>query len=283
VSAPIRADLLGPAIERLRQAGVEGPERDARLLLRWASGLEAAALSARLTDPPEPEEARRFSRAIAAREARKPLAQITGIRDFWGRRFMVTPDVLDPRPETETLIAGALSGPPVARILDLGTGTGCLLLTLLAEWPGTTGLGTDISPRALEVAAGNARALSLSDRAAFTQSDWCVGLGGPFGLVVSNPPYIARSEHAELAPEVRLHEPRQALVPAGDTGDGLAAYRNIARGLGPLLAPGGRVMLEIGPTQAAEVTNILAGSGLGISSVLRDLDGRDRVVCAIAA
>lgn len=283
MSAPTRSALLGPATERLRSAGVEGPERDARLLLRWASGLEAAAFSARLNDPATPEEATRFAQAVAARETRVPLAQITGIREFWGRRFRVTPDVLDPRPETETLIAGALAGPPAARILDLGTGTGCLLLTLLAEWPRATGLGTDISPQALAVAAGNAGALGLAGRAAFAQADWCAGLEGPFDLVISNPPYIADSEIADLAPEVRLHEPRQALIPAGDPGDGLAAYLQIARGLGPILAPGGRVMLEIGPTQATDVASILADSGLGNISILRDFDGRDRVVCAIAA
>lgn len=278
-----RATLVAAAAARLRRAGVEGPERDARLLLRWASGLDGAAFSARLSEPAPPEEAARFAQAVAARADRVPLAQITGRREFWGRRFRVTPDVLDPRPETEMLVAHALRGPPAARILDLGTGTGCLLLTLLAEWPAARGTGTDISPAALAVAAENARDLDLAARAEFVDADWCAGLGGGFDLVVANPPYIAETELAGLAPEVRLHEPRQALTPLSDPGDGLEAYRRIAAGLLPLLAPEARVMLEIGPRQAAAVAETLNGSGMAVTAVLRDFDGRDRVVSAIAA
>jgi len=283
VSPTPRATLIAAATARLRRAGVEAPERDARWLARWASGLDGAAFSARLGDPAAADEAQRFEQAVRGREARIPTAQITGFRVFWDRRFRVTADVLDPRPETETLIAHALQGPPAARILDLGTGTGCLLLTLLAEWPEARGTGTDISPAALAVAAGNARDLGLAERADFVLADWCAGLPGRFDLAVSNPPYIAETELACLAPEVRLHEPRRALTPLADPGDGLEAYRRIAAGLPPLLAPGARVMLEIGPNQAAAVAGIVSGAGMTVTTVQPDFDGRDRVVIAIAA
>jgi release factor glutamine methyltransferase len=202
------------------------------------------------------------------------------MREFWGRRFRVTPAVLDPRPETETLVAAALEGPPVRRVLDLGTGSGCILLTLLAEWPEARGVGSDISAAALEVAAENARRLGVADRARLVTSDWCAGLAGSceqFGLIASNPPYITGDELAGLAPEVRNHEPLAALSAGGD---GLDAYRRIAAGVGPLLAPGGRLLMEIGPHQAEAVGRILTDAGMVVTAVLPDLDGRDRVVLA---
>jgi len=282
VTRPMRAALVTAAVDRLRRAGVEAPERDARLLLRWASGLEAALFSARMGEAAGTDEADRFEAAIQARAARVPVSQITGGRAFWGRQFRVTSDVLDPRPETECLVARALAGPPARRILDLGTGSGCILLTLLAEWLEAQGSGTDISPAALAVADSNARALGVADRAEFLATDWCAGVAGRFDLVVSNPPYVAPSELEGLSPEVRLHEPPQALTLPDDPGDGLEAYRRIARCLADVLAPGGRVLLEIGPTQAASVAEILHGAGLRLTVVLPDLDGRDRVVEAIA-
>jgi release factor glutamine methyltransferase len=183
------------------------------------------------------------------------------------------------------MVAHALEGAPPKRVLDLGTGSGCILLTLLAEWPQATGVGVDNSAAALEVAASNARNLGVADRAELVTGDWCAGLDGQFGLIVSNPPYIAADEIAGLAPEVRLHEPLAALSPRGDSGgdpggDGLDAYRRIAAGVGPLLAPGGRLLMEIGPRQAAAVGRILADAGIAVTAVLPDLDGRDRVVSA---
>ena len=276
-----RAELIARGVARLAGAGVPDPERDARLLLRWAADMDGATLSAVLTDPATPGEIERFERAIVAREGRAPVSHITGMREFWGRRFYVTPAVLDPRPETETLIAHALEGPPAQRVLDLGTGSGCILLTLLAEWPQARGVGVDISAEALEVAAGNARSLGVAGRADLVAGDWCAGLEGQFDLIVSNPPYIAAIELAGLSPEVRLHEPLAALSPDTDPGgDGLGAYRRIAAGIGALLAPGGRLLLEIGPQQAADVSRILAGAGLTVTAVLPDMDGRDRVVSA---
>ncbi len=278
MSAPSRAEAIARGAAALAGAGVEDPARDARLLYRWAAGLDGAALSAGLTEPAGAAELACFERAVTARAGRAPVSHITGTREFWGRSFAVTPAVLDPRPDTETLIAAALEGPPARQILDLGTGSGCILLTLLAEWPEARGSGIDISPEALAVAAGNARRLGLGARAAFRCGDWCDGLEGDFDLIVSNPPYIAEAEIAGLAPEVRLHEPRAALSGGAD---GLDAYRRIARSAGRFLAARGRMLLEIGPSQAATVRGILAAGGLKVVSIRQDLDGRDRVIHAI--
>jgi release factor glutamine methyltransferase len=278
--------VIARGAARLAEAGVPGAERDARLLFRWAAKLDGAGLSEVLSDPATAAEIDRFEQAIKAREGRTPVSHIIGAREFWGRSFRVTPAVLDPRPETETLIAAALTHPPARRVLDLGTGSGCILLTLLAEWPRVSGVGVDNSPAALAVAALNADSLGVAERAALVLGDWCAGLKGKFDLVVSNPPYIAADEIAGLAPEVRLHEPLSALCPGADPcgggpyGDGLDAYRRIAAGVVGLLAPGGRLLLEIGPSQAAAVGRILAQAGMAVTAVLPDLDGRDRVVCA---
>ena len=274
-----RAALVRAAAERLAAAGVPDAGRDARLLMRWAGGRDGAGLAAVIEEPPGAEEAARFAAAADRRAAREPLSHITGERLFWDRAFRVSPDVLDPRPETEVLIAEALHRGPFGRILDIGTGSGCILLTLLAEWPGATGIGTDISAAALEIAAANAAALELSERAGFLLTDWTDRVAGPFDLIVSNPPYIAADEMAALSPEVRLHEPHGALSPGGD---GLDAYRAIAPALRLLLAPGGLAMVEIGPTQYEAVAALLAAAGLNVLMVIPDLDQRARVIVAQA-
>ena len=274
------AQALAAGIARLAAGGLDDAGRDGRRLLAHALGVGPDRLALHLRDPIAPDAAARFDAAIAARSRRQPVAQITGQRAFWGRMFAVTHDVLDPRPETETLVAAALAR-PAARVLDLGTGSGCILLTLLAEWPQAAGIGTDVSGPALAVAADNAAALGLADRTTLRQGDWtgCIDAArdGPFDLIVSNPPYIAAAEMAGLAPDVRDWEPPGALSPGGD---GLAAYRAILPAVPRLLAPGGRVLLEIGPSQAASVTDIARAAGLCRIDVLRDMDGRDRVVAA---
>ncbi|MFC7705038.1 peptide chain release factor N(5)-glutamine methyltransferase [Plastorhodobacter daqingensis] len=267
------ADLMPAAVARLRDAGIEGAPRDARLLMAHALDIPADRLTLALHDPLPEGAAARFEQAIAARLRRQPVSQILGWRDFFGRRFRVTPDVLDPRPETETLVAAALEE-PFARVLDLGTGTGAILLTLLAETD-ATGLGVDLSPAALDVARDNARLLGLSDRARFAESDWYAAVPGQFDLIVSNPPYIAAAEMEALAPEVRDWEPHLALTPGGD---GLDAYRAITAGVRAHLAPNGRLALEIGATQGAAVAALVRGAGAARVRVLPDLDGRDRVV-----
>ncbi|PTE23658.1 peptide chain release factor N(5)-glutamine methyltransferase [Cereibacter changlensis JA139] len=267
---------LRAAILRLAGAGIGEPARDARRLLAHALHIEPDRLTLHLQDLLAPEAAARFEAALAAREARQPVSQITGTRLFWGRSFRVTRDVLDPRPETETLIETALES-PFASLLDLGTGSGAILLTLLAERPAARGLGTDLSPEALAVAESNAQALGLAGRARFQTADWFAGVEGQFDLIVSNPPYIAEAEMAGLSPEVRDWEPHLALTPGGD---GLDAYRAIAAAAPAYLAPGGRLLVEIGPTQGRAVSALFAAAGLSGLRVEADLDGRDRVVLA---
>lgn len=268
-------EALRAAIPRLAAAGIPDAPRDARALLAHAAGIAPDRLTLHLADPLSPEAAAAFEAAITRRAGRDPVSHITGARLFWGRSFRVTPDTLDPRPETEILVAAALSE-PFFKLLDLGTGTGCILLSCLADRPLARGLGTDIHPATLAVAEANARDLGLSDRAEFLASDWLAAVPGRFDLILSNPPYIAEDEMPDLAPEV-LREPRRALTPGGD---GLNAYRAIARGTPARLMPGGRLIVEIGPTQGQAVAALFAAQGLTELAILPDLDGRDRVVAA---
>jgi release factor glutamine methyltransferase len=203
------------------------------------------------------------------------VAQIVGRRVFWGREFVVSGAVLDPRPETETLISRTLAGPAPVSILDLGTGSGAILVTLLAEFPRARGVGTDVDAAALAVAAENAARLGVGSRTAFRLADWTDGIAERFDLVVSNPPYIAEAVLARLAPDVRDWEPRHALTP-GPTG--LESYARIAGGLAGVLAPGGRALFEIGADQGTAVSALLRDAGFGGACIHRDLDGRDRVV-----
>lgn len=270
------AEALRGAIVVLRGAGVDDPVRDARKLLAHALGIAQDRLTLHLPEPLVTDQRLAYERMIAARAARQPVSQITGSRGFYGRAFVVSGDTLDPRPETETLIEVALQQ-PFARVLDLGTGTGCILLTLLAERAKAVGLGTDLSAGALGVARRNAGLLGLAGRAEFVQANWFTGLEGGFDLIVSNPPYITEAEMAELAPEVRNWEPHLALTPGGD---GLGAYRAIAGGAAAYLADGGRVVVEIGAGQGADVIAIFAQAGFLKTGIAQDLDGRDRVVTA---
>ena len=267
-------DALRRAVPLLREAGIEDAARDARVLLAHALGIGHDRLTLALQDDLTDAQAALYDQALAARMARQPVAQIVGRRLFWGLSFRVTRDTLDPRPETETLVAEALKE-PFLKLLDLGTGTGCILLSCLKSMPMARGLGVDVSEAALAVAEGNARDLDLDARARFRKSDWFAEVSGAFDLILSNPPYIAADEMPGLAAEVRDWEPHQALTPGGD---GLDAYRAITRGAGGRLMPGGRLLVEIGPTQGAAVAALFRDAGLETVQVLPDLDGRDRVV-----
>jgi release factor glutamine methyltransferase len=271
------ADALRRAIPLLQEARIEDAARDARVLLAHALGIGHDRLTLHLPDEMTEPQAGLYDQALAARIARQPVAQIIGRRIFWGLSFRVTKDTLDPRPETEVLVAEALAQ-PFLKVLDLGTGTGCILLSCLKGMPMARGVGTDISDAALRVAMGNTRDLGLEARTRFRKADWFAGVTGAFDLIVSNPPYIAAEEMPELSPEVRDWEPHLALTPGGD---GLDAYRAIARGAGARLMPGGRLLVEIGPSQGQAVAALFASSGLSDVRILPDLDGRDRVVAAV--
>ena len=267
-------EAMRDAVETLRAAGIDAPQDEARRL--WA-----AAMPRRYEDAQEIHDGaglERFLGFVARRAAREPFSHIAGSRYFWKHAFKVTPDVLDPRPDTETLVELALSE-PFRRILDLGTGSGCIVISLLAERLEATGVGTDISDKAVLIAGENAARNEVADRLILPISDWYDDIGGRFDLIVSNPPYISAEEMADLQPEVRNFEPHEALT---DHGDGLSAYRAIAKGALDHLTPGGRLLVEIGPTQAGAVTALFRAHGLENIAVHPDLDGRDRVVAARA-
>lgn len=270
------AQLLGAATRTLRDAGVDDPVRDARVLLAHVLGVDRSRLTVVLPDKIADHEAAAYERAIAARAKRQPVAQITGTRAFYGRDFIVTGDVLDPRPDTELLIDTALSA-SFDTLLDLGTGTGCILLTLLAERPEAQGQGVDLSADALSIARSNAQVLQVADRAEFTEGSWfeMVDADKRFDLIVCNPPYISEDEMATLAPEVRDWEPHLALTPGGD---GLAAYRQIISEAPQHLVPGGRLIVEIGAGQGAAVRNLFQRAGFVAIQLLKDLSQHDRVV-----
>ncbi len=269
----LESALRAAAVE-LEQAGIDGADTDARRLMAHVLGLDAAGLILRLKEPLTPDLLADFDKVLKERLERKPVSHITGQREFWNRSFAVGPAVLDPRPETEILVEKALEQ-PFRRVLDLGTGSGCILLSLLAEREGATGMGVDISPEALDYAVRNRAALGLEKRAIFAQSDWFERVVGKFDLVVSNPPYIAIGEMPTLAPEVLRWEPMHALTP-GPTG--LEAYQLIAAGLTPFLEDGARILLEIGPTQGDEVAAIFTAAGFELVNIHNDMDGRNRVV-----
>ncbi|WP_375172874.1 peptide chain release factor N(5)-glutamine methyltransferase [Pseudooceanicola sp.] len=260
----------------LAEAGIPDAARDARRLYDWAYALGAEAPEPQDRDHPNEMTLHFLEIGVAQRLKRQPVSQIVGKRAFWRHEFDVTPDVLDPRPDTETLVDQALGG-RFSRVLDLGTGTGCIVISLLAERATARGVAVDLSEAALTVARRNARRIGVSDRLELTRSDWFSAVEGSFDLIVSNPPYIAAEEMPDLAPEVRDWEPRLALT---DEGDGLTAYRIIAREAAGYLNPEGLVMVEIGPSQGAAVSGLFRAAGYTQVEVIPDLDGRDRVVLA---
>lgn len=258
----------------LRAAGVETAERDAHILLCHVMEIEQAALFARMDEKLPQSVLYGMDRVVAVRSLHQPVSHIIGKRGFWNHEFLVNSDVLDPRPDTETLVAAALEQ-PFENVLDLGTGSGAIVLSLLAETPAAMAVATDISAKALDVARRNAGRIGVADRVRFVEADWLSGVTGQFDLIVSNPPYISEAEMEALAPDVRDWEPHLALSPGGD---GLAAYRILAEGLHGFMAPSGRAFFEIGYRQATDVCKIFTNMGFAQPKVLKDLSGHDRVV-----
>ncbi|MQY41247.1 peptide chain release factor N(5)-glutamine methyltransferase [Epibacterium sp. SM1969] len=268
------AQAMAEATHRLRAAGVGDPARDARVLLAHAAKIEASRVTLIAPEELSDEIADRYEQLIALRAIRVPVSHLIGERAFYGRQFKVSGDVLDPRPETEILVEAALSE-PFKRVLDLGVGSGCILVSLLAEQQDARGLGVDLSEAACLQASANAVLHHVAPRLDIKQSNWFEAVDGQFDLIVSNPPYIALDEMGGLSTEVREYEPEMALT---DGADGLQAYRQIAASMMAYLAAGGRVLVEIGPTQGAAVSKLFEDAGLIQVQVLRDFDGRDRVV-----
>ena len=253
---------------------VEHSAREARLLLARAMCVPAERLTLLAYDQlDETMLENAYSYALRRRRG-EPVSHIVGARAFYGRDFLVDKRVLDPRPETETLIAAALAT-PFADVLDLGTGSGAIIVTLLCERPNAVGTAMDVSADALMVAEQNATTHGVVDRIGFDVSDWFQAVGGQFDLIVSNPPYIAADEMGDLQHEVQQYEPRIALT---DEADGLTAYRKITAGAPKHLNAGGRLIVEIGPTQGGEVAKMFGAAGFADIQVIPDLDGRDRIV-----
>lgn len=270
------SEAMVAATARLRAAGVPDPARDARLLLAHAARVDAARVTLIAPDDIHPDIAERYDQLVSLRAVRVPVSQLVGERGFYGRNFKITRAVLDPRPETETLIEAALSQ-PFSRVLDLGVGSGAILVTLLAENVRAHGLGVDISEAACLQAAANADLFGVAPRADILASDWFSAVDGRFDLIVANPPYLTADEFENASPELKDHEPRSALT---DGADGLSAYRIIAAEAAGYLTEGGRVLVEIGHMQGEAVGAIFRNAAWGDVQVLPDLDGRTRVVVA---
>lgn len=276
MTAPLSiGDCLKIGARRLAEAGIEDARREARLILAHALGIDPVTV---LGYPERPVgDAAAYEALIGRRAAREPLSHLTGRREFWSLEFEVTPATLDPRADSETLVEAALEAvadrDAPLRLLDFGTGTGCLLLALLSELPNATGLGIDIDLAALEVAGRNAARLGLAERVSFRQGDWGDSLDGPFDVIVSNPPYIPAGDIAGLQAEVARYEPRGAL----DGGaDGLDCYRRLAPEICRLLAPGGAVVLEFGMGQGGDVAGLMQTQGLAFRGFRRDIAGHER-------
>ena len=276
----ISFESVGAALDwgadQLRRAGIDNPRLEARLIAAHTAGLSPTELIARRGDPFPAEP---FAGLVGRRANHVPLAHLTGVREFWSLPFHVSPATLIPRPESESVVAAALRRLPQvapARVLDLGTGTGCLLLAVLSERPAAFGIGLDRVPAAAALAARNARDLGLSDRAAFLCGNWGDPIDGRFALVLSNPPYIPAAELDALMPEVSRYEPASALD--GGT-EGLDAYVRIIADLPRLLAPGGVAVLELGP--ALGFAGLARAAGFAIE-IEPDLAGAPRVaICSL--
>ncbi len=275
------ADLLSDGMKALTAAGIEAPAREARLLLGHAAQLTPTIMIGFPERNVTPEAAESYRALIARRVAREPVSHLLGVREFWSRPFRVTSDVLDPRPDTETLIEAVLDElhdrRRPYRLLDFGTGSGCIILTLLAELPAATGWAVDVSAAALDVAGQNAERFGFAGRMAWREGAWDAALlpddPQSFDIIVSNPPYIPKAEIETLAPEVRHHEPRLAL----DGGaDGLDAYRALAPVVARLLAPDGLAAFEIGMGQGESVRALMEKAGLKAAGSAADLAGRER-------
>jgi release factor glutamine methyltransferase len=270
-------EALSEAADLLSASGIDQPRLDARLLLANALGKPGERFYGREDELLSADIHVKFNQLIERRAAREPVSRILGTRGFWNLELQINAASLDPRPDSETLIEAVLEhvaarDDPI-RVLDLGTGTGCLLLSVLSEYPNATGLGVDISPQCTSLAARNAAANDLSARARFQTGDWTTGLHSIFDVIMCNPPYIPTSTIPTLAPEVAVHEPIRAL----DGGaDGLDCYRLLSTELPRIMAKNSRIFMETGFDQRLTVATIMRSEGLEVVSERSDLSGHDR-------
>jgi release factor glutamine methyltransferase len=272
-------DAVTAVARRVAAAGIAEPRREARLLVALALGAEPAAVLGYPERPLEAAAQARLDGLVTRRAAGEPYSRLRGRRQFWSLDFALTPDTLDPRADSETLIEAALAHLPdrtaALKLVDFGTGCGCLLLALLSELPNASGIGVDILPGAAATARLNAAALGLGHRASFIVGRWGEAISGDVDVILANPPYIPSGDIDGLAPEVAKHEPHAALD-GGD--DGLAAFRELAGDLGRLLRSGGIASVEVGQGQASKVALVMADAGLSVRAIGRDLSGIERVL-----
>ncbi|MEH6632602.1 MAG: peptide chain release factor N(5)-glutamine methyltransferase [Halopseudomonas aestusnigri] len=287
---PVRQATLGAmtigaclheGVERLNLAGIDSARLDARLLLADAIGKETSYLFGYPEKEVSEESRVVFLNMLSRRVKREPVSRIVGYREFWSLNFKISPDTLDPRPDSETLVSAALDlveeKTLPLRILDLGTGSGCLLLALLSDLPNATGLGVDISEAAIEVASTNALNLELSQRTSFQTGNWCEGLSENWDVIISNPPYIGRHEIDELEPEVLEFDPPKALFAEEE---GMKDYRDLIPQAAKILKEGGLLVIEAGRGQAGEIYHVMANAELTCMPAVKDLGGIDRACIA---
>jgi release factor glutamine methyltransferase len=273
------SEFLAYATTTLQTAGIDNPQLDSRLLAAHGLKLDRAQLLSQSDRVLTEREIGLLTVFIEYRARHESVARIKGEREFWSLPFGLNEATLEPRPDSETLIEAALkkTPKPEARILDIGTGTGCLLLSLLHELPKATGLGVDISERAIQQAQENAQRLNMQNRATFKSNNWAEGITETFDIIISNPPYIAHDVILTLAPEVRDFDPTLAL---NGGKDGLNAYRHLIPELPKLLKPKGFAVFEIGYDQATSVTTLFKNAGFTTITTRKDLGGNDRCLLA---
>ena len=277
--------LMTEAVAALRDAGIENARMDARILLSDAAGVDSSRIAAWPEDTVTMDKANTFRNMVARRLKHEPVSRILGQRDFWRHSFRLSPETLDPRPDSETIVELALDWLEDANaptVLDFGTGTGCLLLSIIGDLQNASGLGVDISEGAVTCARENANRLGLADQVEFRVSDWDSAITDAerkagFDLIVSNPPYITQADMEKLSPEVRQYDPRLALT---DEGDGLGAYRILSQAAFSLVKPAGFVIFEIGQGQEKDVARLLVEAGFVGIEYREDLGGIVRCVAA---
>ena len=268
--------VLADTANKLSESGIEGAARDARILTAYALQIPISELSLKINEQVSEKIISKLEKLILRRINREPISKILGKREFWGRTFSINENVLDPRGDTETLIEYVIEK-PVKSVLELGTGSGAIAVTLACEWKEVHVTAVDISEEALSLAKINAEKFNVQNKIDFLKSDWFQAVKGPFDLIISNPPYIGLIEKDEISTEVIKYDPQIALF-AGR--DGLDAYKKIIPNLAKFLNPDGFVVLEIGAYQSDQVKNMMNAVGFIDTKIIKDLSGKDRLVAS---